>query len=377
MATEIIMPKAGMTMEEGLLIKWLKEVGDTVESGEPLMRIETDKIVMEVEAYADGVLLAKFFDAGDVVPVTTVVGYIGNAGETVPDAPTVISPITTASPIAEGSVKATPYAKSLALEADIDLATISASGADGVIKSRDVQAAKTKPFASNTAGELTYLSAMRKTIAKRMQQAHNEIPMVTQNMKVCVDVLLKIRADINKDNEQKITINDIIIKACAEAVAEFSQIRSEIDMPSRQLLIRNEVNIGVAVALGGGLIVPVLFDADKMTLSEISFAMKDLIVRAKEGTLKPHECTGNTFTISNLGALGVHDFTPIINQPNAATLGVGCINDELALNGDKVISRKYLMLSLSFDHRIIDGADAAAFQSRIKLLLENPTDMTM
>jgi len=433
MATEIIMPKAGMDMQEGKIIRWLKEVGDPIESGEAIMEIETDKITMETEADAAGVLLAKFFDDGAVVPVTVVVGYIGKPGEKVPDvssaAPVTVGdasaaagdsgvaevvesiqePKIAAGPASNGEqIRATPYAKTLAAEGSIDLASVTGSGADGVIKARDVERAKkATPLAARVAADQaidlatvkgtgfdgkvtrsdltaasptasdvkTPLAGMRNVIAKRMLQSHLEIPPVTQTMKVYVDELLSCREKINKNREQRITINDMIVMACAKAVMNFPQIRTEIDMQAGQLITRSQANIGVAVALEQGLIVPVLYDADKLMLSEISSRMKDLVKRAKSGSLRPDEYSGSTFTISNVGALGIHDFTPIINQPNAAILGIGCINDELALVDGQVVSRKFLMMSLTYDHRIIDGADVAIFQGFVKNLLENPFDM--
>ena len=167
----------------------------------------------------------------------------------------------------------------------------------------------------------------------------------------------------------------MIVMACAKAVMKFPQIRTEIDTQAGQLITRNRANIGVAVALEQGLIVPVLYDADKLLLSDISLRMKDLIKRARSGSLRPDEYSGSTFTVTNMGSLGIQEFTPIINQPNAAIMGIGCLNDELALVDGQVVSKKYLMLSLTFDHRIIDGADAAVFQGFVKDLLENPFDM--
>ena len=441
-AVEIIMPKAGMAMEEGKIIRWLKEVGDPVQYGEAVMEIETDKITMESEAFADGVLLAKLYEDGAVVPVTTVVGYIGKPGEKIPEravpapagapaqdpgaaqdagalrAGPALQAQVAAVPASAGMVKATPYAKTLATQSGIDIGSIAGSGAGGVIKARDVQAAiaplaaqaqaaKATPLAARQAaaygidvgavrgtgyaGKVTSadlqgpaapaadaaapLAGMRNVIARRMLQSHLEIPPVTQVMKVYVDELLAMREKINIAQEQKITVNDLIIKACAKAVAEFPQVRTEVDMQAGQLITRSKVNIGVAVALDQGLIVPVIFDADKLPLSEISARMKDLAGRARAGGLSPDEYSGSTFTISNMGSMGIHEFTPIINQPNAAIMGVGCIDDELALVGGQVISRKYLKLSLTFDHRILDGVSAAVFQERVRQLLENPIAM--
>jgi len=425
-------------MEEGKIIRWLKEIGDPVESGEAIMEIETDKITMETEADAAGVLLAKFFDDGAVVPVTMVIGYIGKPDEKVPDAPSALPVTTTTAEVAESiqesqevsgpansseRILATPYAKTLAAQGNIDIASVTGSGAGGVIKARDVEKVKkatplaarvaadqdidlamvkgtgfdgkvtrkdlaaspavsfaasfaTPPAASPAVSDSkTPLAGIRNVIGKRMLQSHLEIPPVTQTMKAYVDDLLLLKDKVNKNRESRITINDMIVMACAKAVMKFPQIRTEIDTQAGQLITRSRANIGVAVALEQGLIVPVLCDADKLMLSDISSRMKDLVKRARSGSLRPDEYSGSTFTISNMGALGIQEFTPIINQPNAAIMGIGCLNDELALVDGQVISKKYLILSLTFDHRIIDGADAAIFQGFVKDLLENPFDM--
>jgi len=425
MATEIIMPKAGMAMEEGTIIRWLKEVGDPVESGEGVMEIETDKITMENEAPAGGVLLAKFYDDGAVVPVTTIIGYIGKPGEKVPEAPAASEPASeeavetapaavsgqpVSAPAASfGQVLATPYAKTLAAQNGVDLGAVTGSGVGGVIKARDV--VKATPLAARMAedrgislaavagtgfgGKVTStdlpvaaaiatpaadgtpvpLAGMRKAIAQRMTQSHLEIPPVTQTMKAYVGELLALRAKINETREARITINDLVMKACAKAVAEFPQVRTEIDMQAGTLITRGQVNIGMAVSLDEGLIVPVIHNADQLSLSEVSARAKDLAVRARSGGLSPNEYSGSTFTVSNVGAVDVFTFTPIINQPNAAIMGVGCINGELALVDGEVVERKYLMLSLTYDHRIIDGSQAAVFQKRVRQLIENPLEI--
>lgn len=384
MATEIIMPKAGMTMEEGKIIRWLKNVGDKVEAGEGIIEIETDKITMESESPADGILLARFYEEGAVVPITTVIGYVGGEGEEVaPPANTVAAVSTetvfsipqeenTAAPRGADDARplATPYAKKLAAEGGVDISEITPGGAGGVIKAADVERKLKATKAAPLAG-------MRGAIAKRMHKSHLEIPPVTQNMKAYADELLSLRAKINENREQKITINDIIVKACAIAVAESDIFRTEINADKQELVTRAETNIGVAVSVDNGLLVPVVFCADKLSLFEISAKIKDLAARARSGKLRRGECEGSVFTISNMGAYGVFTFTPIINQPNAAILGVNCVNEELALVNGAVAVRKYIMLSLTFDHRIIDGAAAAVFQQRVKRLLEYPREMPL
>ena len=418
MAVEIIMPKAGMAMEEGKIIRWLKEVGDPVEMGEAIMEIETDKITMESESPAAGILLAKFYEDGDVVPVTLTIGYVGEANEKVPEPPekAASSPETPAPPVPEapaalntapaipktgGPVLATPYAKTLAAQSGVDLGAVIGSAPGGVIKARDVK--KASPLAARMAQErgidletvrgsgfggkvrredlagvpatvdlAAPLGGMRAVIARRMSRSHREIPAVTQTMKAYVDDLLALRAQINEGREDKVTLNDLIIKATAKVVAGSELFRTEIDEASGQLITRARTNIAIAVALNEGLMVPVIYDADKLPLTEISRQAKDLAARARRGGLGPDEQTGHVFTISNIGPAGIFTFTPIINQPNAAILGVGSIHEELALADGAVQSRKFVMLCLTFDHRIIDGAAAAEFQGQIKALLEKP-----
>ncbi|MCL2368013.1 MAG: 2-oxo acid dehydrogenase subunit E2 [Oscillospiraceae bacterium] len=441
MATELIMPKAGMAMEEGKIVRWLKEVGDPIEAGEGVMEIETDKITMENESPASGVLLAKYYGDGDVVPVTVVIGYVGEPGEQVPDAPVPsaaspapassepalsapdapfpepvpalpvrvreVSPITPPSPqLSSADIPATPYAKTLAAEAGVDLRTLAGSGAGGVVKARDVQ--KATPLAARMAadrgidlgtvtgtgfggkirsadlagavskpaasGSAIPLAGMRAVIANRMTSAA-QIPTVTQSMKAYMDDLLALRVRANEGREEKITINDFILKSCAKTVAGSDLFRTEIDMAKGQLIVRARTNIAVAVALDEGLMVPVIQDADRLTLTELSARAKDLAARARAGKLSPDECMGSVFTVSNLGASGVLAFTPILNEPNAAILGIGSIHEELALIDGAVAARKFVMLSLTYDHRIIDGAAATAFQRQIKGLLENPVEM--
>ncbi|MCL2368838.1 MAG: 2-oxo acid dehydrogenase subunit E2, partial [Oscillospiraceae bacterium] len=406
MATELIMPKAGMAMEEGKIVRWLKEVGDPVEIGEGVMEIETDKITMENESPATGVLLAKYYEDGDVVPVTVVIGYIGKSGEAVPEAPVTeppptpqlsvsktedavpsapSMPIPTQLPKTDGEVLATPYAKTLAASTGVDISTIVGSGQGGVVKARDVQ--KVTPLAARMAADrdidlsavvgsgydgkvhsadlagvsgvrksmgvdtVKPLVGMRAVIAKRMAQSASEIPTVTQSMKAYVDDLLALRARANAGRDEKITINDFIIKVAAKAVAGSDLFRTEIDMARGQLITRARTNIGVAVALDEGLMVSVIRDADRLTLTEISAAAKDLASRARSGKLSAEECEGSVFTITNLGASGVFTFTPIINQPNAAFLGVGSIHEELALIDGAVTTRKFVMLCMTYDHR--------------------------
>ena len=446
MAEKVIMPKAGMAMEYGTIIKWLKEVGDKVEYGEPLLEIETDKTSMQVEAMNSGYLLSKLYDAGDEVPVVTTIGYIGEKGETPPegDAPAAApaaqpkeeaAPAAPAAPAAapavtpaaggkvlaspaakriakemgvdlaslgisdrpikaadvenaNGKIAATPLAKRIAQEKGIDLATISGSGFGGKIKKDDVlaavAAAAPAPVAAPAAAaapapvaegdELVPLNGMRKTIAKRMLESHTHVPPVTLNTRADVTGLFALRKQINEVSSVKISFNDLVVKAVAVALKEFPYINASYT--EQGVVYKKDINVGVAVALDDGLIVPVLRNADKYSLQELSAATKDMAARAREGKLLPDEYTGGTFTVSNLGMFGIESFDPIINMPEACILGVCAITDELVMEQDGSIkNHKKMGFSLTFDHRCVDGASGAKFLQRVVQLMENPLGM--
>lgn len=428
MAIEVFMPKNGMDMQEGKIVRWLKNVGDVVEDGEAIMEIETDKITMEHEVDQGGTLLSRYYEDGDTVPVFTVLGYLGKPGEEVPAtapgkvgeapaaakaAPAVVENVPAApqaaAPVAvSGSVAATPYAKKLAAEAGIPLEQVPASGKGGtVVKAGDVEKFKASPLAAQIAADKGVdlgsiqgsgfggkvmkddvleaassamatrrpMSGMRRVIADRMFQSHSQIPTVCQDMRVYMDALLALREQINagKEKADRITINDFIVKAAAKALVEFPKLRTRIE--GDELVVVPDINIGVAVGLDEGLVVPVIRDADTIALSAVSKKSKELSQRARQGGLRPDDMQGGTFTISNVGMFGVESFTPIINQPEAAILGVNCINDELQLVDGQVVVKKVMLLSLTWDHRVMDGVDAAKFHQRIKQLLESPMDI--
>ena len=428
MITKMYMPKNGMDMTEGTIVKWLKEVGDPVAQDEPIMEIETDKIVMEAEAPGSGILLKKLYQDGDTVPVLTVIGYIGEAGEAIPDenttgdapqtpaaaeAPAVAVEKQAAAKKSEG-IAATPAARQLAAENDISLTTVSASGSEGQIIRSDVQAAahstgvaralaanegvklntlagsgeggrvtkadvtaaaapreKSVPHKVEVCCERRPLSSMRKVIAKRMLESHTNIPTVTQNTPVDVTKLMKLRKELNEERESRISVNDFVLRAVAMATAEFERIRMQFHGNEYELL--QEVNIGVAVSTKDGLLVPVVRGADALTLSQISAEAKRLAVSARENRLRREELGDARITVTNLGMYGVHSFTPIINEPECAILGVCAAEEYLVLNAQgQVEAHKRMMLSLTYDHRILNGTEAAEYSNRIKFLLEHP-----
>jgi pyruvate dehydrogenase E2 component (dihydrolipoamide acetyltransferase) len=422
MAVQIIMPKAGMSMEEGTLIRWLINTGDAVKKGEPVMEIETDKVTMEVEADADGFLLGKLYHDGDVVPVTMAVGYIGEKGENMPQAETTKAappeaaetqqagqqaPPVTFTNTDTGDVRATPHAKKIAAERGIDLKDAAPSGKSGEVRGRDVESfARITPLAraiaesagidaahiqgSGYAGKIlrsdveaaTMHSAaperrkqpgMRRAIADKMIQAHKLIPPVTQTMKIDVSALLESREKLNRNGGTRYTINDFILKATAVALTRHPGMMASIE--GDVVTTYHSVHLGMAVALDDGLIVPVIRDAQELTLSGISARARDLAECAKKGALNPDETRGSTFTVTNMGMFGIETFTPIINTPEAAILGIGCVDDELTLDGGQVKSRKVMRISVTFDHRIMDGAGPARFMLTLRQLLENPLEM--
>lgn len=406
MATEIKMPQLGLTMTEGTIEKWLKQVGDEVKAGEALVEITTDKLTSEVESEVDGVLLSIVAQEGEDVPVQGVMAVVGAKGEevSVSSIPSPNVPVETTSVEAPqkavavktgGRVKISPLAKKTAAKMDIDYTNLIGTGPGGRIVQKDILAAEKTPIsvpaapvaplapAAPKASGLTpmdgdrrvKLAGMRKVVAERMFQSHNEIPCVTQNVKVDVTELMEFRKQLNEGREKKFSVNDFVLKAVAKALANNKHIICSLD--GDEIVFHDHVNLGMAVAVEEGLIVPVIKDADKMSLETISATAKDLAVRARENKLNMDEYKGSTFTISNLGMFHVETFTPIINQPDAAILGVCAVQDELALVDGQVAVKKVMRISMTFDHRLIDGAVAAKFKVAVKELLEKPMNIIL
>lgn len=422
MAFEVIMPKNGMDMKEGVLVNWLKNVGDRVEKDEPLIEIETDKITMEEPSAYSGVLLAQLVPAGATVPVLQTIGYIGEPGEKIPEAASAAA--SSAAPVqntteaaaqataavpklfGEG-IAATPYAKRLASANGVSLSEVPPSGRHGEVVGADVEAVLATPLAKRIAADkgidLTTISGtgiggkitkedvlrvgiveaagddsvlrmtgMRKAVARNMAEA-SLVPTVTENTEADVTKLLELRASLNEDREEKISINDFVLKAVAKALSGHKKLL--VSMGEEDTIIQHShVNLGMAVALDEGLIVPVIMDADQLGLEALAKKARDLAVRARSGKLQQSEYTGSTFSVSNVGMYGITSFTPIINLPNAAILGVCGIRDELVLKNGQVAVAKKMGLSLTFDHRLVDGVPPAQFLVTLRKLLENPVD---
>ena len=398
MAIEINMPQLGLTMTEGTVSSWKKNVGDAVAIGDILVEIQTDKLATEIASEVEGVVLALVAQEGEDVPVQGLLCIIGAEGEKVEvAAPVAVSaaaaatqaPVAVSAPAAmaraEGErIRISPLAKKTAIANNIDYSTIAGSGPSGRIIQKDVLAAGLKPVAAaptatpvaaQDGDRREKMTPMRKVVAERMHKSHAEIPVVTQTMKVDVTALMNFRKQINENRELRFSINDLVLKATAKALAANKHILVSID--GNEIVYHDQVNIGMAVALDDGLIVPVIKGADKMSLEAIATSAKDLASRARTGALLVDEYQGSTFSVSNLGMFQVESFTPIINQPDAAIMGICSIEDELALQEGQVVVRKILRISMTYDHRLMDGAVAAKFQLAVKALLENPLEIIL
>lgn len=409
MAVEIRMPQLGLTMEEGTIDQWLKQEGDVVKVGDPIAQIQTDKLTSELESDVEGVLLKIVAQEGEDIPVKGLLAYIGEAGESVGIVDEVAVAVEELVPMevkveekAEtlpmetgGRIKISPLAKKTAKKLGVDYTNLKGTGTGGRITQQDIlkkaeepkveapvqvssapAAIKHENIELMDGDTVVKLSGMRKTIAERMYKSHNEIPVVTQDVKIDVTKLMEFRKQHNANRETKLSVNDFMLKAVAKALKNNKNILVSLD--GDKIIKRAHINLGMAVSMDEGLIVPVIKDADKMGIEELSAAAKYLAVRAREGKLNMDEYKGSTFTISNLGMYGVDSFTPIINQPDAAILGVNTIQSELDMDDEgKLFKKQVMKISLTFDHRLLDGSTAAVFQLDIKKLLEDPINILL
>ncbi len=414
MAYEVLMPQLGLTMEEGTVSQWIKHEGDEVKAGDVIVEITTDKLTNEVTAEHDGVMLKIVAQEGEDVPVKGLLAYIGQPGESVggataaapapaaaAPAPAAEAPTPAPAPATKGGVRIriSPLARKTAAKLGVDYSGIVGSGPSGRIVQKDILAAaeamKNAPAPAAAAAPafapapvssvelmegdtVISLAGMRKVIAQRMLQSHTEIPNVTQTIKVDVTELMKFRKLLLEKTGKKYSVNDLVLKATAKCLRQHPEMIVSFDAANKQIIQRAHVNLGMAVALDAGLITPVIRDADKMGLDQISETAKDLATRAKENKLLPEEYKGSTFTITNLGMFGIESFTPIINQPDAAILGVCAIESELDLDGDgKIVKKQVMRLSLTLDHRVLDGAVVAKFEMDLRDLLESPMSIVL
>jgi pyruvate dehydrogenase E2 component (dihydrolipoamide acetyltransferase) len=448
MAHVIFMPKLSSTMEVGTILQWFKEEGDSVEIGEPIFEIMTDKINIEVESYDEGILLKRYFEVDDEVPVNQIIGYIGEEGENAPDeSPGIQSDeddaeATASAPASEAKVeefaavavttetkaasnekvratpaakrvarenqvvlslvtgtgpegriqeqdvvdfinnapKATPLARKLASSEQVDLANVTGSGVNGKILKTDIAGALTPAATAVTEAKPAQrkkLAGMRKVIADRMITSITTAPHVTLTSDFDMTKVKEIRAQllptIEKQTGYRLSFTEIIIKATSLALSRFPSVNASLI--GDEIVYNEQVNVGLAVAVPDGLMVPVLRDTNLKGLATITAEAKEIGKKARDMKLSPAEMQGSTFTISNLGMYAIDGFTPIINQPETAILGIGRIQDKPVVLNGAIEVRPMMVASLSFDHRAIDGAPAAEFLTELKRILENPYEL--
>ena len=449
MATKVIMPKQGLQMTEGTIIKWLVPEGGACKEGEPLFEMETDKLTITMDAPGTGKLLKIVRGEGETVEITKLIGVIGEDGEDIsailaeeggapaaapaapaaaaaPAAPAAPTAAPAAAPVArkegerifitprarmkaeekgydiamipgsgpEGVIierdvlafvpvtapKATPLAKKIAAIEEVDLAEVKGTGAHGKITKNDILAAaaeRASRKAAKAAGielpkrgeHLVKATGMRKAVAKNMKISQNTNAQTTHQVKVDMTNAVQLRNQF-KAAGKKVSYNDIVLRATARALTEFPMMNAQ--WTDEGILVKEYVNLGVAVALEEGLIVPNIKDADMMSLEELSAMAKELATKAKENKLTMDEYSGGTFTVSNLGMFGLDNFVAIINPPEAGILAVGKMEDTPVVRNGEIVIRPIMVLTLSYDHRVVDGAPAAQFIVRVKELMENP-----
>lgn len=431
MATEVLMPKLGLTMTEGTIEEWKFKEGDTVKKGDILFSVATDKLTNDIEADTDGVLLKILLSEGETAACKSVIAYIGAVGEAVPGADAAAQEASQTDAPAEASaqtvtarcgefVRATPYARKLAKEKGYDLASIKATGPDGIVVAKDVEShiagPKCSPMAAKLADELgvdmaalevqgrvmkrdvlaaantaavkasyeeleaesndetpVKVNPLRRAIAANMVSSWTTSPRVTFTYAVDVTEMKALRARLKEPMTAKgikITYNHILMKVVATALTEFPDINASF---KDNMLIRHKhVNMGLAVAKGDGLIVPNVKAAETKTLAQIARETETLIEATRSGKIAMEDMTGGTFTISSLGAFGVRSFTPIINQPELAILGVADMVDTPVVRNGEIVIRPMMNLCLTADHRVIDGVQACKFMQRVSELIENP-----
>ncbi len=419
MAIEVTMPQMGADMTEGVVVRWLKQPGDSVERGDILAEIETDKATVELEAFDAGTLMGLVAKEGDTVPVGEVIAVIGvegevppttgGPGEAVPPLRRPSSP-STATAVLEAErrvqppdgpltidengggprLRISPVARRIAMEAGLDVRLLNGTGPDGRILKRDVEAAlreaggevnppEPRPEAAVPRGkaEVVPLTKMRRAIARRMVQAKQEQPHYYLTVDVDMTAAVAFRKQFNAvaGDEARASVNDLIVKASALALARQPRFNSHFSEDG--IHIEPAINIAVGVALDEGLIAPAVLDCGSKSLGRIAADTRDLVARAREGRLTAAEYAEGTFTVTNLGAFGVESLIGIINPPQAAILGVGAVSPRPAARDGELVIRDQMKLALSADHRVTDGAEGARFLKEIQNLLENPAALAM
>ena len=430
---EVPMPKLSMTMEEGELITWVKQEGDQVRAGEVICEVNSDKVEMEVESPADGTLVRYAAAEGDIVPVGAPIATLATeaedllgglfeppadggdgsapaAGAPAAQAEAAAEPAEAAAPAAPGSKPVVPAARRKAAELGVDLAAVTGTGPDGLVRVGDVEAAAAAPAgavdsreqptptsatlplrgaepgagsvqaapaaASDADVEEVPLSPMRRVVARRLVESMQSTPHFYLTVTVDAETLLGFRADLNRQLQErgedlKVSVNDLIVKACAALLRVNPDLN--VSFGGDRLLVHRRVHVGIAVAVDGGLVVPVVRDADQKTLTQVAREARELVGRARSGRLAADEMGGGTFTVSNLGMFGIDQFTAVINPPEAAILAVGAALAEPVVTADGAVEvHRRMRLTLSIDHRALDGATGAGFLQQLKTALEHP-----
>ena len=407
MATNVVMPQMGYDMREGTVVRWYKQEGETVDRGEVIADIETDKATVEFEAYTGGVLGRIVAEAGIAVPVGELIAIITEPGESVPEvaapaaspaqaspaapAPAAPEPEPPAAPASasDGGVRASPIARRLARERGIDLSLVTGSGPNGRITERDVENYEAAPAAPEPAPAAApapvaapadsriELSRMRQTIARVTSDSKSSAPHFYVTAEIDMGKAMALRRDVNdeSDPENRVSVNDLMVKACALALARHPKFNSFFR--GDHLEVHGAMNIGIAIALESGLILPGVSNCESKSLLQIAAATKDLIARANSGTLRNEEYSSTTFSISNMGMFDVESFTAIIYPPHAAILAVGSVKQQPVVRDGELTVGTMMKATLSTDHRVADGAEAAQFLMEIKRVLENPVSLLL
>jgi pyruvate dehydrogenase E2 component (dihydrolipoamide acetyltransferase) len=415
MAETISMPKLGFDMAEGMLVRWVKQVGETINKGDVLAEIETDKATVEVESSASGVVLQLIVDQGTMVPVSAPIAIIGEAGEKVdvpaatknegPKAaaqtPPTVAPVSSGSSSAESSsaahgqssiVKASPLAKKVARDQKVDLSKVKGTGPGGRIVRRDIEAAlagATKGYGpmteavpsspvfrpSSAVDKAVPTTKLRQAIGRRLVESKTTIPHFYVTHEFKMDALMDMRKQVNAylSENEKVSVNDFILKGVALALRQFPNLNATIN--GNEIVQFGHVNVGVAVTVPGGLMTVVVKDTDQKTLRQISSEVKAMAGRAREGKVKPEDVDGSTFSTSNLGMYDVEEFIAIINPPEAAILAIGSAKEMPVVENGALKAGWRMKATISVDHRVSDGAEAAQFLQALAGFLENPVRM--
>ncbi len=416
MAVKVEMPKLSDTMEEGVIAAWNVEEGDTVESGDVIAEVETDKATMEVEVFDAGTILKILVDEGDAVPLGGLIAVIGEEGEDISDILEEAGSEGSSDKSSEkkkedtdkkaeegeesfdpvfgdldkkgngqpddGRIKASPLARKMAEEQGIKLSNVEGSGPHGRIIKRDIEsyepskAPAAAPTATVTQEDKEHrVSQMRKTIARRLSESKFSSPHYYETIDIDMSAVWDARKQLNEISDTKISFNDIVVKAVATALLKHPDINSS--WQGDKIIEHRNVNVAVAVGIEEGLVTPVIDNTDQKGLQQIAAESKELIEKAQNRDLQPEEMEGSTFTVSNLGMFGIEEFTAIINPPNACILAVGAIREEPVVEDGEVVPGKRMKVTLSSDHRIVDGVSAAQFLNTLKQMLENPLGMVL